>query len=88
MGYPLICDICARSNNPSLCDHVLRSDPRSNGADARGPAEIALENAVLATQASIDVANMVSNPGNKGIIDTCIEVFGDAVDTLNKCKAR
>ncbi|XP_047979595.1 pectinesterase inhibitor-like [Salvia hispanica] len=82
----LIGDFCTRSNNPSLCGQVLRSDPRSNGADARGLAKIALENAVSATQASIDVAKKVSNPSIKGIIDTCIEVFGDAVDTLNQSK--
>ncbi|KAG6435148.1 hypothetical protein SASPL_100016 [Salvia splendens] len=82
----LIGDFCTRSSNPSVCGQVIRFDPRSNGADARGLAEIALENAVSDTQASIDVAKTVSNPSNKGIIDTCIEVFGDALDTLNQCK--
>ncbi|KAL1542638.1 pectinesterase inhibitor-like [Salvia divinorum] len=82
----LIGDFCDRSKNPSLCDQVLRSDPRSNGADARGLAEIVLENAISATQASINVAKSVSNPGNQGIIDTCIEVFSDAVGTLQECK--
>ncbi|XP_057782316.1 pectinesterase inhibitor-like [Salvia miltiorrhiza] len=82
----LIGDFCKKSNNPSLCSKTLSSDPRSKAANARALAEIALENAVSATQASIRVAKSVANPGNKAIIDTCVETFGDAVETLQECK--
>lgn len=82
----LIGDICAKANNPSLCTQTLRSDPRSSGANARTLAGIALEKAVSATQASVSVAKSLSNPKIKAKIDTCIEVFGDAIDTLQECK--
>lgn len=82
----LIGNLCAKSNNPSLCSQTLRSDPRSKGANARTLAGIALDKAVSTTQASISVAKTVSSPGIKGKIDTCIEVFGDALDTLQECK--
>ncbi|XP_041995581.1 pectinesterase inhibitor-like [Salvia splendens] len=82
----LIGDLCTKSNNPSLCNQALRSDPRSKGADARGLAGIALDNSLSTTQASINVAKSVSNPGNKEIIDTCVENFGEAVDNLQEAK--
>ncbi|KAH6764948.1 hypothetical protein C2S52_013954 [Perilla frutescens var. hirtella] len=83
----LISGFCSKSNNPSLCDQTLRSNPRSRGADARGLANITLGNALSATQALVRVAKSVSNPTNKEIIDTCIENFDDASDNLKECKA-
>lgn len=82
----LIGDLCTKSNNPSLCNQALRSDRRSQGADARGLARIALDNSLSATQASINLAKSLSNPGNKEKIKTCIENFGDAVDNLQEAK--
>ncbi|KAL1558391.1 hypothetical protein AAHA92_08866 [Salvia divinorum] len=78
--------LCSKSNNPTLCNQVLRADSRSQGADARGFAEIALDNSLSATQASINVAKSVSNAGNKEKIDTCIENFDDAVFNLQEAK--
>ncbi|KAH6831758.1 hypothetical protein C2S53_008377 [Perilla frutescens var. hirtella] len=82
----LIGDLCSRSNNPSLCNQVLRSDPRSGGSDARGLAEIAVENAESSTKSAINVAKSVVNGGNKNNIDTCIENFNNAVGTLEDSK--
>ncbi|KAH6766408.1 hypothetical protein C2S52_017391 [Perilla frutescens var. hirtella] len=82
----LIGDLCSKSNNPSLCNQVLRSDPRSGRSDARGLAEIAVDNAESSTKAAINVAKSVVNGGNKNNIDTCIENFNNAVDNLEESK--
>lgn len=82
----LIGDLCSKSNNPPLCNQVLRSDPRSQGQNGRVLAQIALERAESATKDSINVAKSVGNPSNKEKIGTCIENFNDAVDNLEESK--
>lgn len=80
----LIGDICSKSNNGALCREALRSAPA--GANARGLAAVAVAKAASATTDAINVAKSVQNPGNKEIINTCIENFDDAVDNLDQCK--
>ncbi|PIN11601.1 hypothetical protein CDL12_15786 [Handroanthus impetiginosus] len=80
----LIGDVCSKAANPSLCNNILRSDPRSKGANLRGLGQIIIEKAKATDNNAINVANSVKNAGNKDIIDTCIETFGDSISNLNE----
>lgn len=83
----LLSDFCSKSINPSLCNQVAESDPRTKGADAVGLAAIAIEKAEAAIRASANVAKSVTSRSNKQIIDTCVENFGEAASNLKECKA-
>lgn len=82
----LISDFCSKSINPSLCNQVAGSDPRTKGADAASLAAIAIEKAEAALRASVSVAKSVTSRSNKQIIDTCIENFDEAASNLKECK--
>ncbi|KAL7154953.1 hypothetical protein ABFS83_03G039300 [Erythranthe nasuta] len=77
----LIGNVCSQSTNPSLCNNILTSDPRSRTADLRGLGQILVENAKAATQDTINVANSIGG----GKASTCVSVCGDAIDNLNQC---
>lgn len=81
----LVEDFCSKSINPYTCNLFLRANPRSKDADARGLAEIAIQNAVADTGICIKVAKSEANPSNRQIINTCIENFDNAIDNLNNC---
>ncbi|CAI9775829.1 unnamed protein product [Fraxinus pennsylvanica] len=80
----LVDDICSANIIPSLCNQVLRSDPRSQRAKTpRDLGPIALNMALEGTKATLKAVQSV---GKGPIVDTCIEVIEDAIDNLNGCR--
>ncbi|KAL7127592.1 hypothetical protein ABFS83_14G263300 [Erythranthe nasuta] len=84
----LISKVCTTARNPSLCNQVLRSDPRSKGSDLAGLGAIIVEKGKDAVKAATNVIKSIPPVGRAkgGVTDTCIELFTDAVDYLNDCK--
>ncbi|KAL8030110.1 hypothetical protein ABFX02_14G267000 [Erythranthe guttata] len=70
----LISKVCSSARNPSLCNQVLRSDPRSKGSDLAGLGAIVVEKGQDAVRAATDVIKSIP------------PLFTDAVDYLNDCK--
>ncbi|CAI9753505.1 unnamed protein product [Fraxinus pennsylvanica] len=80
----LIGDLCSKTSNPSSCDEVLRSDPRSVKADLRGLGEIAIDKAITSAKTSLNLVKALA----KGRIQSkCIEYYFIAFNSLNKCQS-
>lgn len=82
----LIDNLCHEALNPSLCNTSLRSDPRSSGANLRKLAEIALEKARSATNATITVAKSITDESNKKHVDHCVDLCNEAILDLDRSK--
>lgn len=83
----LVSTVCSKSTNPSLCNQVMGSDPRSKGAGLPVLGQIAIEKSQAAVNAATAVVKTVPPKGRiKGVIDTCVENFSDAIDDLNDSK--
>lgn len=80
----LINTICSKTTNPSLCDEVLRSDPRSKGADLAGLGQISIDKGRDAVKAATAVVKTEGR--SKEIVGTCVEVFSNAIHNLKECK--
>ncbi|KAL2471548.1 PMEI domain-containing protein [Abeliophyllum distichum] len=80
----LVNDICSASTNPSICNQVLRSDPRSQIAkNLRDLGQIVIDKSLEGTQATLKVVNSL---GKGPEASTCVENCEDAIDSLNDCK--
>ncbi|KAH6796143.1 hypothetical protein C2S51_037129 [Perilla frutescens var. frutescens] len=81
----LIADVCSKATNPSLCTQVLKSDPRTSGADLRGLGQIIIEKSTTATNDTLAVAKSFSGGNNTGVVDVCSETCIHAIDVLHDC---
>ncbi|CAI9771385.1 unnamed protein product [Fraxinus pennsylvanica] len=80
----LVDDICSVSTNPSLCNQILRSDPRTPGAkNLRELGKIALDKALEGTKAT---RLAVKSLGKGPTASTCVKVCQDAINNLNECR--
>ncbi|KAL8490175.1 hypothetical protein ACS0TY_025417 [Phlomoides rotata] len=72
----LIGDICSKSVNPTLCNSSLRSDPRSRGADLRALANIAIDQSIAATTATVNVATSLESGPSKWYLESSSRLVG------------
>ncbi|KAL2498133.1 Pectinesterase inhibitor 2 [Abeliophyllum distichum] len=79
----LIGDLCSSVANPSFCNHALRSDPNSAKADLRGLGEVAHDKATASAETTLNLAKAL---GKGKLPRTCVEVIGEAIDSLNECQ--
>lgn len=82
----LVDNLCSQAGNPSLCNQVLRSNPRSKGADLTGLGEIIVEKGQAAVGAAIDVVKSAPPSGGiKGALDDCVGLLTDSIGYLKAC---
>ncbi|XP_047339884.1 pectinesterase inhibitor-like [Impatiens glandulifera] len=86
----LVSKICADTRNPSLCNHVLNSDPGASTADLKGLGYISIKIALTNVKQTLPyIKSLVMQTTNvmlKNRFKTCAENYSDTVDSLNKSK--
>ncbi|KAL2489170.1 PMEI domain-containing protein [Forsythia ovata] len=81
----LVNDICSATSNPSICNQVLRSDPRFQMTqNLRDLGQIVIDKSLEGTKATLKVVNSF---GKGPEASTCVENCKDAIDSLNECKS-
>ncbi|XP_011098388.1 pectinesterase inhibitor-like [Sesamum indicum] len=85
-AHDVIDDVCSKSENPSLCTSILRSDPQCSGAQIHKLYEIFVKKAVLSTQAALEVAKSYSSGADKAKCDVCAKSYTNAINSLNSCQ--
>ncbi|XAR62528.1 Pectinesterase [Bertholletia excelsa] len=84
----LISDVCKTTQNPSLCEQTLRSDPHAAGADLKGLGFISIgisqTNAKQTSGIIASLQKQATDPKLKERLGTCAETNSDAIDNLNE----
>ncbi|KAK4420923.1 hypothetical protein Salat_2042800 [Sesamum alatum] len=84
-AHDLIADVCSESDNPTLCNRILRSDPHSSQAQIPTLCEIIVQKALASIEAALDVAKSLSKGTNKEKCDVCAKSYSNAIDNLREC---
>ncbi|KAL0328330.1 UNVERIFIED_CONTAM: hypothetical protein Scaly_2265600 [Sesamum calycinum] len=79
-------EVCSKSENPSLCNSILRSDPQCSGVQIQKLCDIIVKKAILSTQAALEVAKSYDNGVNKQKCDVCAKSYSNAINNLNDCQ--
>ncbi|XP_047335898.1 pectinesterase inhibitor-like [Impatiens glandulifera] len=87
----LIQNICSKTQNPTFCNHILNSDPRSVHADLKGLVQILIDKTYSRGNRALTViASLYKNANNNETKDqlySCAMSYKSAMNNLNKVNA-
>ncbi|XP_047335896.1 pectinesterase inhibitor-like [Impatiens glandulifera] len=87
---PLIQTVCSESQNPTLCNNILNSDPQSAHADLKGLIQILFDKTYSRGNRALTViASLYKNANNenKEHLQSCAMSYKSAMENLNKANA-